>query len=99
MKHDHLSKSALIAIFALVVLSLIGGWIIVSQQGFSTAPYPRSQNFSFVDGPAAAVIACIEFAMANIGTLVILQSLQQTKTLQVIAVAGVSIPPAIYWLA
>lgn len=57
MKHDHLSKSALIAIFALVVLSLIGGWIII------------------------------------------LQSLQQTKTLQVIAVAGVSIPPAIYWLA
>lgn len=68
-----LTLGARLSIYALTLLGLLGGGLIVYYSGFDSRISRDPYTTVFTDGPMAWAMACIEFTMAAIGVAAVLQ--------------------------
>lgn len=68
------SRAATVAVLALGLLSLIGGWVIVLGSGFHSRINRYPASYVFVDGPGAFLMATLQFCVAAIALVWLLQS-------------------------
>jgi hypothetical protein len=92
-----LSTPAVIALCALTILGLVGGWYVLLNGGFIQASR-YSREFIHVDGRMALVMAIIEFIMAAIGVAAIVQAQGCAKYWYVIGCGAVLVPPILFVL-
>lgn len=88
-----LSKAARIAIAALGLCGLVGGWIVVWGGGFHHAPHRYSRDTTFVDGPAAVLMAALQFTLAAISVATLLQQRDARWPAYMLGCGAVLAPP------
>ena len=87
---------AQLAVAALCLLGTIGGWLILLAGGFNHAPSRYSKEVTFVEGPAAAAMALIFFALAAIGVVVLLRAHKCRAHWYVLAMGFLLVPPLLF---
>ena len=90
-----LSRAARIAIAALGLCGLVGGWIVVLGGGFHHAPHRYSRETTFVDGPSAVLMAAIQFTLAAVCVAALLQQRGARWPAQVLGCGAVLVPPLV----
>jgi len=90
------SRAATAAVLALGLLSLIGGWIIVLGSGFHSriSRYPAS--YVFVDGPGAFLMATLQFCVAAIALVWLLQSRMGIVRASILSCCLIFLPPLVF---
>ena len=96
MRSTPVDGLAQLAVAALCLLGIIGGWLILVVGGFTHAPHRYSKEATFVDGPAAAVMAIIFFALAVIGVVVLLRARKCRARWYVLTLGIVLVPPLLF---
>lgn len=94
-----LSRAAQLAIAALGLCGLAGGWLIVAGRGFHHAPHRYTRATTFVDGAPAALMAAIMFVLAALCAAALLQHWRAARWAQVLCGAAVLLPPLAVFLA
>lgn len=90
-----LTFPARIAIAALAVLGLVGGWMVVLGGGFHHGQM-HSRETTFVDGPAAFLMAAIQFLMAAIAVAALLRAAGVRRPWVLLACGAVLLPPLVF---
>lgn len=90
------SGAALVAVAALAVLGLIGGWLILLSDGFHHAPHRYTNQTIFVSGPPATVMAAILFALSAVAVAALVQAFGSARTWYVLGCGCVLIPPLLF---
>lgn len=95
-----LSLPASISIFALAVLGLLGGSLIVAHAGFETSPR-RGGSSTFVPAPEAYILSAVMYAMSCIALLVLLRDRQASAATILLALGGYGVAAwaAVRWMA
>ena len=92
-----LSLPARIAIAALALLGLIGGWYILLAGGFHHGAQYSTET-TFVSGPAAWLMAALFFAMGTIALAALLQAVRARMLWYFLACGAALGPPLFYGL-
>ena len=71
---ENLGRGAQLAIFALVILGLIGGCLIIAYSGFETSPKTRGVHRVFVPLPQAYLMTAAMYGQSIIGMVVLLRN-------------------------
>ena len=85
---ENLGRGAQIAVFALIVLGLLGGSLIIAHSGFETSPKTRGVQSVFVPLPQAYLMAALMYGQSFIGMLVLLRVRKTSKTGIFLGVVG-----------
>ena len=93
-----LSKGALVAVAALCLLGLIGGWLILLSGGFHHMTTRYSKESVFVDGAPALLMATISFMMSVIAVAAFLQAINSSRFWYYLLCGMVIIPPLLFSL-
>ena len=95
---EPLTPSARIAITALTLLGLIGGWMILLTGGFTHTNGRNPHNLTVVDGPMALAVAALDFTMTAIGVAALVQALGGGQRGYLLGCGLVLVPPVIFVL-
>lgn len=80
-------KAQFAAVLSLAILGLVGGCLILSQDGFTTSS-KRGHWSIFVPAPEAYVMAAIMFAMSGLAVLWVLQQVRARPPAYLLSAAG-----------
>lgn len=87
---------AIIAVFALGVLSLIGGWLIVYGGGFFHSPGRHASDAAFYSGTPALLMAGLQYLTAALAFTWLLRAFVSLVLAGALAFTVVFGPPAAY---
>ena len=80
-------KASFAAVFSLALLGLVGGCLILSQDGFTTSS-KRGHWSIFVPAPEAYVMSAIMFAMSCLAALWLLQQVRAKPSTYLLSIFG-----------
>lgn len=98
MEPPHRSHATTAAILVLGLLSLIGGWIIVLGTGFHSRVSRYPASYVFVDGPGAFLMATLQFCIAAIALVWLLQSRMGTVRASILSCCLIFLPPLAFFI-
>lgn len=80
-------KAQFAAVFLLAFFALVGGCLILAQDGFTTSG-KHGQGAMLVPAPQAYLMAAIMFALSVLALIGLLQQMQASRLLYLIAAMG-----------
>ena len=80
-------KAQFAAVLSLAFFALLGGCLILAQDGFTTSS-KRGHWSIFVPAPQAYLMAAIMFTLSGLGVLWLLQQAQASRPVYLIAAVG-----------
>ena len=92
------SRAATAAVLALGLLSLIGGWIIVLGTGFHSRVSRYPESYVFVESPSAFLMATLQFCVAAIALVWLLQSRMGTVQASILSCCVIFLPPLAFFI-
>ena len=94
----NLSTGALIAIAALCILGLLGGWLILLYGGFHHQLSRFSKETTFVVGVPALFMAAISFTLSVVALAALLQAMNSSRSWYFLLCGGVVVPPLVFYM-
>ena len=80
-------KAQFAAVLSLAFFALMGGCLILAQDGFTTSS-KRGLWPIFVPAPQAYVMAALMFTLSFLGLLWLLQQIRASRTIYLLSIAG-----------